>query len=433
MTDKKISGKAIILSLAMTNLGPAAVAVENGQQSTDHGHSDLNGLVAGDDFSMLSGDQRLLAGVSPEPMFGTECFDGAVDSSGIPLLPDLSLSAESIEHPSVLVGDDVFLRTELLNRGRDCAPDSLVTFEYDAAFAFVAPHQQCDAISATSIECRFGDVTEGNTSTALLQFSAISPLLDAQINATASTIIEEEFLINNETVVEIQINPGDIDFSQSTLTVVTDSALADGTDMNTLRATVRNNNGNLVINAVVNFTIASGEGLLIDDSCVFNGNCTVEMISLIPGDNQISASIGNQALSGSPVTVTFDDPGPEQIQFTSSLIESMEDTGIIELPVIRSGILTGPVTYTAISSDITAESSNDFIFPAGQSLRWGAGNGSNQTLLLSFVNDLEPEFPETFQLELVPVSGTASPGPNATTTIRIYDDDTAFFANSFED
>lgn len=432
MSKQSISKQAIILSLAITNAGPTAVAVDDEHGSEKRDFRGLEGLIAEDNLNMMSADPQLLAGISPQPMFGTECFDGAVDSSGIPLLPDLSLSLFISDVPQFLVGDDVFLRTNLLNRGRDCAPESMVTIDYDPALLFVAPLQQCDSISPTSIECRFGDVIEGNTSTALLQFAAVSPSIEAQINATASTIIEEQFLFNNDSVIDVVISPGDIDFNNSTLVAVTDNALADGVDRIRLRANVVTSDGGPV-NAVVNFTVNNGEALLLDDSCISVGICHVDLISLVAGDSQITASIANQILAGSPLTVTFVDPGPKQVQFTSPLIEVMEDAGILELPVIRSGVLTGPLTFTATVSDITAESSIDFIFPPDQALTWSNGDGSDQTLLLSIVNDSELEFPETFRIELIPVSGTALPGPDAVTTVRIYDDETTFFANSFED
>lgn len=432
MSKQHFSKQAIILSLAFTQLGPAAVAVDEVPDNRRQNIRDLDGLIANDSLAMSSDENLLIAGVSPTPMFGTECFDGAVDSSGIPLLPDLTTSLFISDSPQFLVGDDVFVRTDLRNLGRDCAPDSILTIDFDPALAFVAPMQQCDSFSPTSIECRFGDIFEGTTSSALLQFSAIAPVISGEIDATASTLIEEQSPFNNVSGTTIVISPGNIDFSDSTLVALNDDALANGVDTLRLRANVVNTNGGPV-NTVVNFTLNSGEALLLDDTCISIGNCHIDLISLVPGENQVTASIANQVLPGSPLTVNFLDPGPEQIQFSAPLIEFMEDAGLIALPVIRSGVLTGPVSYTATASDVTAESSMDFLFPPNQTLSWSNLDGSNETLLISIVNDSELELPETFRLELIPISGTALPGPNAIATVRIYDDETSFFANSFED
>lgn len=434
MSNQRISKQAIILSLAVTNMGPTAVAVDDDEGSQNRDFSGLDGLIADDNLNMMSADQHLLAGITPQPMFGTECFEGAVDSSGIPLLPDLNVDLEVLGPTDFFVGDDTFITTNILNTGRDCAPDTIIEIGFSSALEFVAPQSQCEVTLTGVVECQFGDINENEGASAILQFRAIAPQFSALVSGTVMTSIDEETIANNLDSLLFNINPGGINFNNSILLAESDNAQADGFDLNTVAANVVALDGAPVNGAVVNFSIESGAAILTSGTCTTSGGiCSVNLVSTSAGSSLVSASIGQTELSDSPVQINFTDAPPRQVEFNSGLIEVLEDQGIVEIPVFRSGTTEGAVVFTATSADLTATAGLDFLLPSNQQLSWDNADGAPKVLLFATINDDEVENPETFRLELIPVSGMAQPGPNAVTTVRIYDDETTFFANSFED
>jgi len=434
MSKQHFSKQAIILSLAFTQLGPTAVAVDDAPANRSQPTKDLDGLVADDTLSSLTAEQHLQAGFLREPVFGTECFDGAVDSSGIPLLPDLSIDLDTLGSEEPFVGEDIFIAANILNDGRDCAPESMINMSIPGAVEFVAPQAQCEVVLTNVLECQFGDINENSTASSILQFRAIAPEFNALFSATVMTSVSEETTANNLDSLLFNINPGGINFNNSLLLVESDNAQADGFDLNTVTASVVALNGAAVNGAVVNFSIESGTAILTSGTCTTSGGiCSVNLVSTSAGSSLVSARIGQTELTDSPVEVNFTAAPPRLVDFNSGLIEVLEDQGIVEVPVFRSGTSEGAVVFTATSAELTATSGLDFLLPSNQQLSWDNGDGEAKVLLLATIDDNEIELPETFRLELIPVSGMAQPGPNASTTVRIYDDETSFFANSFED
>lgn len=95
----------------------------------------------------------------------------------------------------------------------------------------------------------------------------------------------------------------------SSLSVVTTNAVANGTAVNSVKATLRDANGNLVANQAVEFFIIDGNGNIVGTSTVTtdaNGEAIIEITSTVAGNVSIGANVNGTAIvNGSPAVVTF--------------------------------------------------------------------------------------------------------------------------------
>lgn len=207
MTDKKISGKAIILSLAFTQLGAVAQTVEaiDEQQS----NQDLSGLIGNDNFSNFFLDQFGATEFPGADLQGTECFEGGVDSSGIPILPDLIAVSELANAQDIyLVNSIIDTETTVSNFGRDCAPDTVLSFAMPPQIELIATSGCLEDPSGAPV-CTLDDIEENHARTVVAQFRVAAPGGNFSIAANASTVVPEENDNNNRSILGINV-PGAI-------------------------------------------------------------------------------------------------------------------------------------------------------------------------------------------------------------------------------
>ncbi len=95
----------------------------------------------------------------------------------------------------------------------------------------------------------------------------------------------------------------------SSLSVVTTNAVANGTAVNSVKATLRDANGNLVANQAVEFFILDGNGNIVGSTTVttdVNGEALITLTSTVAGNVSIGANVNGAAIvNGSPAIVTF--------------------------------------------------------------------------------------------------------------------------------
>lgn len=111
---------------------------------------------------------------------------------------------------------------------------------------------------------------------------------------------------------------------QTALSVVTTGAKADDTEQNAVKATIYDANGNLVSNATVEFTIASGLANFVGSNSGTtnaNGELIVYLTSNTVGNVSLTATVNGTAITnGSPVTVQFVVAYPDPTAATTQLV-----------------------------------------------------------------------------------------------------------------
>jgi hypothetical protein len=123
------------------------------------------------------------------------------------------------------------------------------------------------------------------------------------------------------------------------------------------------------------------------------------------------------------VTTTTTLPPAGSIQWESSTYSVNEESMVASIIVSRSGGTYGEVGIHYSTADGTAlASGNDYEVSSG-SLHWSNGDSASKTISISIHNDAVHEDPESFSVTLSNVSGGASIGSPARTTITINDDD----------
>ncbi len=90
------------------------------------------------------------------------------------------------------------------------------------------------------------------------------------------------------------------------ISVIENNKLANGTDKNKIEALLRDSDGNLVANTLVNITVGSGASL-VTLTCTTDtqGKCYVEVANTIAGTYPIGTSVKGFPPSATPQTVTF--------------------------------------------------------------------------------------------------------------------------------
>ena len=95
----------------------------------------------------------------------------------------------------------------------------------------------------------------------------------------------------------------------STLSVVTNNAVADGVSTNSVQAHVTDGGGHIIANQAVVFSIASGTGTFVGSTTVLtdaSGNASISLNSTVAGQVSINASLnGSNIVPGAPAVVTF--------------------------------------------------------------------------------------------------------------------------------
>ncbi len=122
---------------------------------------------------------------------------------------------------------------------------------------------------------------------------------------------------------------------------------------------------------------------------------------------------------GTMIVARFDDnaTAPGRIGFTNAFGSAAEADGVVRYTVRRTGGRTGAVSVDYETSSGEAEPGLDFESISG-TLSWHDGETDEKTLTIDFIDDDEPEGPETFTLSLAdPTGGAALATSEATSEI----------------
>ncbi|MDL4616942.1 Ig-like domain-containing protein [Citrobacter amalonaticus] len=216
---------------------------------------------------------------------------------------------------------------------------------------------------------------------------------------------------------------------------VTNDALADGTTPNSVKATVTDANGNILIGQTVNFSAGNGASIAASGTTGNDGTVTMTLTSTVVGDSTVTASINNSSES---VDVTFvADTGTAQIaagaleivetgaradgETTNSVKATVTDARGTPLPdqivtfsadngatIAASGTTGGNGTVTMMLTSRVA----------GDSTVTASINGSSQSVRVTFVADENSaQMSVTVNsTDAVPANGSATRTVTATLT-----------------
>ncbi|CND48210.1 invasin domain 3-containing protein [Yersinia intermedia] len=173
-----------------------------------------------------------------------------------------------------------------------------------------------------------------------LTVSASVPLVGASLTGSPAM---ETTLVNSPSFVLIPITPiKDSDF------VVTSGAVANGTDTNTLTATVRDVTGTPLANQSVGFLFDYGFAKPFAQSVLTNaqGVATASLVSLVAGDNLVRASVGAGEQSVMKISTfvagPMDNSQSRFIVAPASIVA--DDTTLATLRFIARDVNQNPVT-----------------------------------------------------------------------------------------
>jgi hypothetical protein len=190
----------------------------------------------------------------------------------------------------------------------------------------------------------------------------------------------------------------------------------------------------------VSFNILSGPATISGNTVTLTGVGTVVVRASQAGDATYNVA---PSVDQSFVVATAT---PTTVQLSATSYSANEGGGFATLTVNRTGDLSAPSTVKYATSDSTdvnfrcdpltpnqsrgiASRKCDYHIAVGR-LRFAAGESTKQ-ILVSIVDDVYPEEPETFTLTLSNPTG-AILGTNTTATITIIDDDNGGAANPID-
>lgn len=120
-----------------------------------------------------------------------------------------------------------------------------------------------------------------------------------------------------------------------------------------------------------------------------------------------------------------------QVRLSTDLIRVLENEGPVSVNVLREGGSEGAtvVNWTTMAG---SAGTSDFVMGGG-SISYNDGDGAIRTLTVNLSDDALQEGIEEFTIEVSVASGSATLGAPSATTVRILDDETFIFVDSFED
>ena len=112
----------------------------------------------------------------------------------------------------------------------------------------------------------------------------------------------------------------------------------------------------------------------------------------------------------------------------------------LQIGVARTGPPVGPAEFRVVSRQVfdivtgvpSAVEGDDYL-PVDQVLAWGDGENDTKQVSFTILDDDLIERPESFELVLQYVSGTASLGAPLPFTVDIRDDEDILLVDGFED
>lgn len=176
--------------------------------------------------------------------------------------------------------------------------------------------------------------------------------------------------------VQFVLNVPDVTVSTTRLEVVTTGSLANGSDINTVRAVITDAGGNPVPNATVVFTMASGTATFTTPIAVttdVNGYAIISMNSNTPGTVTITATVdGTPIPNGSPASVVFVVDSPD-VNSPATVLE-----------VLTTGALANGTATNSVRAHITDQFGNPV---PGQTVTFVIANGTATPSALTVITD----------------------------------------------
>jgi hypothetical protein len=120
--------------------------------------------------------------------------------------------------------------------------------------------------------------------------------------------------------------------------------------------------------------------------------------------------------SGAPATGT--------LALSASSYSVNEGTATLTIPVRRSGGSSGTASVNISVTAGTATAGADYTVTSPVTLNWADGDAADKSIVVTIINDVQPESDETFQVALSTATG-ATLGTPASATATIQDNDAA--------
>ncbi|MGJ1388424.1 Ig-like domain-containing protein [Sphingobacterium spiritivorum] len=142
-------------------------------------------------------------------------------------------------------------------------------------------------------------------------------------------------------VAALVVAPQQVDYTKSKLEIVKNNAIANGTDVNTLRATIVDEFDNPIAATAVDFSYTSlvtGSVVTTQLSTDASGIAVLNITSTKIGDVAVAATVAATAISGSPQTVTF--------------VAGPVDYGKSKLVIIKDGAIANGVDKNILEATI---------------------------------------------------------------------------------
>jgi photosystem II stability/assembly factor-like uncharacterized protein len=169
----------------------------------------------------------------------------------------------------------------------------------------------------------------------------------------------------------------------------------------------------------------NGEGALffgtVQVTANGNGDATINttITSPLPAGRVITATATSTGGNTSEFSTGDPTAGTGSVQFGSSTFAVIEDVGIANITVTRTGGSTGPLTVDYATTDGTAIAGQDYTAASG-TLSFGNGETS-KTIQVPITNDANTEPDETFTIALTNAPTLESLGAPVTITVTIQD------------
>ncbi|WP_313271171.1 Ig-like domain-containing protein [Sphingobacterium sp.] len=158
-------------------------------------------------------------------------------------------------------------------------------------------------------------------------------------------------------VAALVVAPQQVDYTKSKLEIVKNNAIANGTDVNTLRATIVDEFDNPIAATAVDFSYTSlvtGSVVTTQLNTDASGIALLDITSTKIGDVAVAATVAATAISGSPQTVTF--------------VAGPVDYGKSKLVIIKDGAIANGVDKNILEATIVDAFDNSI---AGATVNFG--------------------------------------------------------------
>ena len=116
---------------------------------------------------------------------------------------------------------------------------------------------------------------------------------------------------------------------------------------------------------------------------------------------------GNEAVASDETCITLEgDAAPSMVSFSSSSFSVDESSGIVTIPVLRTGSTADSISVEFTVIGDTADINEDFIATSG-TLNWSENDTQAREITIQILSDIENENIETIQLNLVNPTNTS--------------------------